>query len=178
LNSRAAAATCRTAAPWPSDGTTGQAQCTDSFAAEGTLTITATYSGYSSISASYLTSFGTVGQEVDNHTVQNGNQFCNTGTIGVPNASGAATPYPSRILVTGYTGNIGKLTVQLNGINSSDTQPTDLLLMGPTDAHIIPFAGVGNATTNQRRGISRWTMQPPTCWEVRRSPPARSSRLR
>jgi hypothetical protein len=125
----------------------GQAQCIASFTSEGTPSIVATYSGYSSLAASYLTSNGNVSQEVDNHTVINGNQFCNTGAIGVPNATGPATPYPSHIFVSGLTGNVGKLTVQLNGLNSSDTQPTDLMLVGPTGAQIIPFAGVGNAST-------------------------------
>jgi Bacterial Ig-like domain (group 3)/Divergent InlB B-repeat domain/Abnormal spindle-like microcephaly-assoc'd, ASPM-SPD-2-Hydin/Domain of unknown function DUF11 len=125
----------------------GKASFTTTSLSEGTHDIQAAYSGYNSLSASYLTSSGTVGQEVDNHTVVTGDQFCNPGPIAVPNSSGAATPYPSRIFVSGLSGDLGKLTVTLNNISSSDIPLTDLLLVGPTGAKIIPFASVGDGST-------------------------------
>jgi len=125
----------------------GKASCTASFANEGNPVITATYSGYGSIANSYVTSFATVTQEVDNHTVETGNQWCNPGPLAVPATPGSATPYPSHIYVTGYSTNLAKLTLTLNSLASSDTLPTDLLLVGPTGAKIIPFAGVGNNST-------------------------------
>ena len=125
----------------------GVAQCPTTFTSEGSQGIEADYSGYASLSSSYASSFGYLGQQVNNHTTQAGNQWCNTGPVTIPNASGGATPYPSRIFVTGYGGNIGKVTLTLNGINSSNMPPTDLLLVGPTGAAIVPFANVGDAST-------------------------------
>jgi hypothetical protein len=121
----------------------GQATCTTSFTTEGSNTITAAYNG----TVNFQGSSGFITQTVNNHTVVNGNQFCNQGAITVPNASGAATPYPSNIFVSGLSGNIGAVTVTLNNISSSDIQQTDLLLVGPTGAAIIPFASVGDGST-------------------------------
>lgn len=42
---------------------------------------------------------------------------------------------------------MGAVTVNLNNISSSDIQQTDLLLVGPTGAAIIPFANVGDGST-------------------------------
>ncbi len=122
----------------------GQAACTTSFTAEGANTITATYSGFTD---TYLPSSGSLDQEVDNHTVVTGNQYCNQGAVSVPSTMGEATPYPSKVFVSGFTGDISALTVQLNNISSSDIALTDLLLVGPTGSTIVPFANIGNNST-------------------------------
>ena len=49
--------------------------------------------------------------------------------------------------MTGLSGNIGAVTVTLNGISSSNILPTDLLLVGPTGAKIVPFANIGDGST-------------------------------
>ena len=121
----------------------GTATCTTSFSTEGSRNVTATYSG----TVNFQTSNGFVTQTVNNHTVVTGNQFCNQGAITVPSTAGAATPYPSNIFVTGLSGSVGAVTVQLNGISSSDIAQTDLLLVGPTGAAIVPFAAVGDGST-------------------------------
>jgi hypothetical protein len=121
----------------------GQASCTTSFSTEVSENITATYNG----TVNFQTSFGFITQTVNNHTVVTGNQFCNQGPITVPSTAGAATPYPSNIFVSGLTGNVGAVIVQLNNISSSDIAQTDLLLVGPTGAQIIPFASVGDSST-------------------------------
>ena len=121
----------------------GQAQCATSFTTEGTDVITGTYNG----TVNFLTSSGTVNQVVNNHTVATGNQFCNQGAITVPSTAGAATPYASNVFVSGFSGNVGSMTVQLNNISSSNIAQTDLLLVGPTGAAIIPFAAVGDGST-------------------------------
>ncbi|MGA6982751.1 MAG: Ig-like domain repeat protein [Candidatus Sulfotelmatobacter sp.] len=121
----------------------GQAACTTSFTTEGSRSVTANYNG----TVNFQTSNGSITQTVNNHTVVNGNQFCNTGAITVPNTSGPATPYPSNIFVSGISGNISAVTVRLNNISSSDIAQTDLLLVGPTGAKIIPFASVGDGST-------------------------------
>jgi hypothetical protein len=125
----------------------GQAQVTTSFATEGNENINAQYSGFNSISASFLSSSGSASQEVDNHTVQTGNQFCNPNGPTLSSTAGPATPYPSKIFVSGITGNISTVTVNLNNISSSDVQATDLLLVGPTGAALIPFASVGDGSS-------------------------------
>ena len=119
----------------------GQATCTTSFSTEGSRNVTATYNG----TVNFQGSHGSITQTVNNHTVVNGNQFCNTGAITVPGTAGAAGPYPSNIFVTGL-GNVGSVTVKLNGISSSNITATDLLLVGPTGAQIIPFASVGDGS--------------------------------
>jgi len=120
----------------------GTATCTTSFSTEGSRNVTAAYNG----TVNFQASSGFVTQTVNNHTVVTGNQFCNPGAITVPSTAGAATPYPSNIFVTGL-GNIGAVTVTLNDISSSDIAQTDLLLVGPTGAAIVPFAAVGDGST-------------------------------
>jgi Big-like domain-containing protein/List-Bact-rpt repeat protein len=121
----------------------GQASCTTSFSTEGSRNVTANYNG----TVNFQTSNGFITQTVNNHTVVTGNQFCNQGAITIPSTAGAATPYPSNIFVTGVGGNISAVTVRLNNIGSSDIAQTDLLLVGPTGAKIIPFASVGDGST-------------------------------
>jgi hypothetical protein len=121
----------------------GQASCTTSFTTEGSRIITAAYNG----TVNFQGGSGMITQGVNNHTVVTGNQFCNPGAITVPSTAGAATPYPSNIFVTGLSGNIGAVTVNLNNISSSNIAQTDLLLVGPTGAQIIPFASVGDSST-------------------------------
>jgi hypothetical protein len=120
----------------------GQATCTTSFTTEGSNVITAAYNG----TVNFQGSSGMLTQVVNNHTVVTGNQFCNQGSITVPSTAGAATPYPSNIFVTGL-GNVETVTVALNGISSSNIQETDLLLVGPTGAALVPFAKVGDGST-------------------------------
>jgi hypothetical protein len=121
----------------------GQATCTTSFTTEGARNITAAYNG----TVNFQASSGFITQSVNNHTVITGNQFCNQGAITIPSTAGAATPYPSNIFVTGLSGNVGAVTVLLNNISSSNIQQTDLLLVGPTGAQIVPFASVGDSST-------------------------------
>jgi len=121
----------------------GQASCTTSFSTEVSENITATYNG----TVNFQTSNGFVTQTVNNHTIVTGNQFCNQGAIAVPSTAGAATPYPSNIFVSGLSGNLIAVTVQLNNISSSNIAQTDMLLVGPTGAAIVPFAAVGDGST-------------------------------
>ncbi len=108
----------------------------------GARNISAAYNG----TVNFQGSSGFITQTVNNHTVVTGNQFCNQGAITMPSTAGAATPYPSNIFVTGLSGNVGAVTVNLNNISSSNITQTDLLLVGPTGAKIIPFASVGDGS--------------------------------
>jgi hypothetical protein len=119
----------------------GVATVTTAFATEGTHHILATYSGTSQ----YLTSSGSLTQTVNNHTSVSGNQYCNAGPISI--ASGGTTnPYPSEIFVSGISGNIGALSVNLNNISASDPSQMDLLLVGPGGQNFILLNGVSNNT--------------------------------
>ncbi len=121
----------------------GTASCTTSFTTEGANNITAAYNG----TINFQGSSGFITQTVNNHTVVNGNQFCNQGAIAIPSTAGGATPYPSNIFVSGQSGNLGAVTVMLNGITSSNIEQTDLLLVGPTGAKIVPFASIGDSSS-------------------------------
>ncbi len=105
----------------------GNATVTTSSLAEGSHLIRATYSGATGL----LTSTGTVSQRVDNTTTVEGNLYCNTGAITVPNA-GASTPYPSNIRVSGLAGNVTKVTAELKGVSHTTPIDLDILLSGPT----------------------------------------------
>ena len=71
-----------------------------------------------------------------------GQSFSNTNPITIND--GTATPYPATINVSGLTGNIQSITVQLNGI--SHTFPDDIgaLVVGPTGASVLLFDGPGD----------------------------------
>jgi subtilisin-like proprotein convertase family protein len=56
--------------------------------------------------------------------------FGNTTVISVP-ASGAATPYPSSITVTGLTGQLVRVTVTLVDLSHGHVPDLDILLVGP-----------------------------------------------
>ncbi len=126
----------------------GVAQCSTSFTTEGTYSIEAAYNGYTG-TTSFGPSSGTLSQTVANKTEvsDNGNMFCNPAGPTTPDTQGAATPYPSEIFVSNLTGNIVNMTVELNGISSSNLPLTDLLLVGPTGATIVPFGGIGDNST-------------------------------
>jgi hypothetical protein len=120
----------------------GQVTFTTTSLPEGDHTIVATYSG----ATGFQGSNGNVTQEVDNHTVVTGNQFCNPGPVTFPNTATSSVPYPSNIFVTGVTGNVSKVTVTLNGFTSTSPNAIDMLLVGPTGAKYVPFAQVGDTT--------------------------------
>ena len=92
----------------------GQAAFTTTTLAEGTHLITATYSG----ATGFLTSTGNVTQIVDRPTTTPAQgQWCNTGSIAGPASAGAATPYPSRITVSGAGTATTLVTVQLGSVS-------------------------------------------------------------
>jgi heat shock protein HslJ len=128
----------------------GQATFMTSTLTEGSHIITAIYSG----STGFATSSGTVTQVVNNMTTVSGNTFCNTGTItfkdgGTGGLIGtAATPYPSNIFVSGLSGTIQSITVDLKGLNHNKTRDIDLLLVAPNGATFLMMNGVGYATYN------------------------------
>jgi subtilisin-like proprotein convertase family protein len=136
------------AQPRPVNGS-GQATCTvaGGTLSEGAHNITATYNGDPGF---FNTSSGSTTQIVNNPTTVTGNEFCNTGSIAIPAPSPApppsgapARPYPSNILVSGLSGTIAKVTVELNGITHTNPDDIDVLLVGPNGQKIILMADAG-----------------------------------
>ena len=127
----------------------GQATCTATAGTlpEGMRTITATYSG----TASFGTSNGSITQTVNSPTVVSGNQFCNNGGIAITNNS-TAVQYPSNITVSGLTGTISKVTVNLNNVTLPNGFDLDLLLVGPGGQAFVIVSDVGD--TNSVSGIN------------------------
>lgn len=60
-----------------------------------------------------------------------------TGGAGTINNSGAATPYPSTINVSGLSGTVTGVTVTINGMTHTWTSDVDIVLVGPTGQNII-----------------------------------------
>jgi uncharacterized repeat protein (TIGR01451 family) len=117
----------------------GQASFTTNTLTEGSHVITAEYSGTASLGQSS----GSVTQVVNNATVVNGTQFCNTGPVTVPDNPSLAVPYPSNIFVTGQSTSIAKLTATLKGVTHPFPDDLDVLLVGPTGQNLILVSDAG-----------------------------------
>lgn len=64
-------------------------------------------------------------------------QLTFNGGAGTIPSSGASTPYPSNITVSGTTGTITSMTVTINGMNHTWTDDVDIVLVGPNAQNII-----------------------------------------
>ncbi len=62
--------------------------------------------------------------------------FCNPATITI-NQSGAATPYPSQITVSGIPSGPFRVTATLNGISHGVPADVDILLVGPGGQNVV-----------------------------------------
>ena len=108
---------------------------------QGDLTITADYNG---APGQFNTSTGNTVQQVNSPTVKTGTNFANNGGITITDAS-VASPYPSRIFVTGLGGTISKVTVSLNGLTTTAPDHFDLLLVGPGGQKFLFMGDAGGA---------------------------------
>jgi Ca2+-binding RTX toxin-like protein len=74
--------------------------------------------------------------------------FSNTGTIAVPASGtfGSAAPYPSQISVSGLTGTITQVTVELQTINHTFPDDIDVLLVGPFGQNVLLWSDAGGGT--------------------------------
>ena len=66
----------------------------------------------------------------------------NPSRIVVPD-SGKATPYPSEINLSGLSGAVSKVTVELLGVSHTCPNDLNILLIGPNGSAVILMAGVG-----------------------------------
>jgi len=69
--------------------------------------------------------------------------FQNTATITIPD-SGAASPYPSTINVTGMNGTISNVTLTLNNLSHTWVSDIDVLLVGPSGQKVLVFSDVAD----------------------------------
>ncbi|MGE0128799.1 MAG: Ig-like domain repeat protein [Blastocatellales bacterium] len=130
----------------------GKAAFTTSALTEGLHTITATYNP----SGSFATSNGSVAQEVNNQTMVSGNTFCNTGAITISDTAlppTAATPYPSKIFVSGIPGLITKVTLSLENLTHTNPDDVDILLVGPGGQKFVVMSDAGGGTDVTNRDL-------------------------
>jgi subtilisin-like proprotein convertase family protein len=69
---------------------------------------------------------------------------CNAGSITIP-GSGAGSPYPSNVSISGMTGTITKVTVTLKGISHTYPDDLDVLLVGPAGQNAVVMSDVGGS---------------------------------
>jgi hypothetical protein len=127
----------------------GVATYSSSAFTEGDHKVTATYNGTSN----FNTSFGSMYQRIDDTTVATGTsptwQFCNTGKITIPSGtSGAETPNPSNIFVSGLPGTLKTATLTLNNFSilvGDELDNTESLVVGPTGAALDFFSNTAAA---------------------------------
>jgi subtilisin-like proprotein convertase family protein len=68
--------------------------------------------------------------------------FSNPSAITIPD-SGAGTPYPSTISVSGTAGTISQVVVRLNGCSHTYPDDLDMLLVGPTGQKVVVMSDAG-----------------------------------
>ncbi len=125
---------------------------------EGAHIITAQYSG----AGGYSPSVGQITQVVNTPTTQNGNKFCNAGTIAIPKPPGSgvdtgdpANPYPSNIFVSGLTGTTSKVTVDFTGFAHAYPANVDMILVSPLgDRSLLLWSDIGGGTSVSGRNVT------------------------
>jgi len=92
------------------------------------------------------TSLGTVSYPLTLGTTAAGSAgpFANPTSITIPN-SGSGSPYPSTISVSGVTGTVNRVIVQLLGFNHTFPGDVDVLLVGPGGQKVILLSDVGSS---------------------------------
>lgn len=93
-----------------------------------------------------LTSLGTVSYPLTLGTTAPGSAgpFANPASITIPN-SGVGSPYPSTISVSGVTGTVSRVIVQLFGFNHTFPDDVDVLLVGPGGQRVILLSDAGGS---------------------------------
>src|SRR6185503_17392795 len=70
---------------------------------------------------------------------------CNPTSIMI-NQSGAASPYPSSLAISGLTGVVSHVTVTLNNLSHTFPDDVDILLVGPGGQNAVILSDVGGGT--------------------------------
>ncbi|MDB5212429.1 MAG: hypothetical protein JWO86_356 [Myxococcaceae bacterium] len=114
---------------------------------ERTFSFTAAGSGGATITAALQLQDGAnnLGTLSTTFVLASGNSFANTNSIGIP-AMGIASPYASKITVSGQPTNPNKVTVTLRGVNHTYGDDIDVLLVGPGGQKMVLMSDVGGST--------------------------------
>jgi len=136
-------------------GANGDATLTTSSLTEGTHAITAQHDGDDALAPSSAT----VTQVVDNPTVVTGDAHCNPGTIVANDAfglstPGTASPYPSRVFVSGLSGTVTDLSVTLKDVDEANAQDLDVVLVGPDGQALVVVSDAGGETALADRTVT------------------------
>lgn len=135
--------------------------CSDSLLAESTETIDLTLSNPvgTTISGTNPVTLNILNNDFE------GTSFSNPAAITIPN-SGAATPYPSQITVSGMTGNISDMRVKIYGLSHTYAADVHMLLVGPGGQSFVMYSGAGgggpvtNATFTLRDSAASFLPEP------------------
>ncbi len=68
--------------------------------------------------------------------------FANTTSISIRDTT-TAVPYPSAITVSGLTGTVSSVTIQLNGLSHGSPSDIEMLLVGPAGEKFVFFSDAG-----------------------------------
>ncbi len=79
--------------------------------------------------------------------------FSNPAAITIP-AVGAATPYPSDIVVSGVTGTVQKVTLTLTGLSHVFVEDVDIMVVGPTGAKLVFLGDVGGQASGAQPSVT------------------------
>jgi subtilisin-like proprotein convertase family protein len=105
-----------------------------------TFTVSLSEASEGTVTVDYLTAGGTATPAVPGLA-----NLANTASVTIA-ASGAASPYPSTIVVPAGLGSLQKVTVTLSGFNHTWPSDVDVLLVGPGGQSVILMSDVGSAT--------------------------------
>ena len=70
---------------------------------------------------------------------------CNPTSITI-NHSGAASPYPSPLTISGVSGTVANVTVTLNNLSHTFPDDVDILLVGPAGQNVVLLSDAGGGT--------------------------------
>ena len=90
-------------------------------------------------------SFASLGWWIDSVTLENIATGANTNSIAVASA-GTANPYPSDIQISGLTGLITGVTVNLENFSHTSPDDVDILLVAPNGRRIVLMSDAGGTT--------------------------------
>ncbi|HKQ06965.1 MAG TPA: proprotein convertase P-domain-containing protein, partial [Blastocatellia bacterium] len=80
--------------------------------------------------------------------IQTSSQNCNSANIDINDSNSpptTATPYPSQINISGLTGAVSKVTVDLKDLTHTFSDDIDILLVGPTGATAVIMSDAGGS---------------------------------
>ncbi len=117
----------------------GEATLTTTALAEGTHHITATFNGTSQLAPSSASVDHLV---ITPTTTPAPGRWCNTGSITV-NPWDMATPYPSRITVSGVREMTTEVTVDLLDVSHGNPNELDVMVVSPTGENLVVMSDTG-----------------------------------